>query len=113
MENALINTDIYLEILIYILHQYITHLGAHNANLDSILITGDGIHKKALEITKVLNNKIPEKTGTNSNSLHENGKNVEIDDIKNIEKSLLMKVCDLCDEEGTPRPTFILEHCTF
>lgn len=27
--------------------------------------------------------------------------------------SLISKVCDLCDREGTARPSFILRHCIF
>ena len=30
-----------------------------------------------------------------------------------LPKSLISKVCDLCDREKTARPTFILEHCKY
>ena len=71
-------------------------LGAHNINIDSILITEYGVHRDELQDTR--------KTPTE--------KSVDSPWDSPPEKSLVQKVCDLCDAEGVPRPSYISRQCT-
>jgi hypothetical protein len=85
-------------------------LGANAAKIDSILITGDGIHKQELENTR----STQELTNYGNDIRYAASTNTDRkNDIEPLDKSLLTKVCDLCDREKTARPTFIMEHCTY
>ena len=88
--------------------------GAAAARIDSILITGDGVHRDELENTRVvqeLTNYSNDIRYASSVSTTVNSAGVSVPQI--VQKSLISKVCDLCDREKTARPTFILEHCKY
>lgn len=83
-------------------------VGAAAANIDSILITAHGVHRDELDNTRGkqeltnYGNDIRYAASTNSMGVPQP-----------LQKSLISKVCDLCDREKTARPTFILEHCKY
>jgi hypothetical protein len=70
-----------------------------------VLLTAHGVHRDELHNDDDLNDKADEKTKfdienrTNPTNLCQSKSKVP----------LLIKVCDLCDELGAPRPTFVLE----
>lgn len=99
--------DIYVFDVTYLI-LYCIWLGAAAAKIDSILITADGVHKDELENTR------------NTQELTNYGNDIRYAVSTNkiaipqpLPKSLISKVCDLCDREKTARPTFILEHCKY
>ena len=83
-------------------------LGASAAKIDSILVTGDGIHKQELE-----NTRSAQELTNYGNDIRYAASTEKTNTVQPLTKSLIAKVCDLCDEEKTARPTFILEHCIF
>ena len=80
-------------------------IGASAAGLDSLLITDDGVHRVELGSAYMI------ETAPNNDIRYTNLAGEET--TKTQQKSLISKVCDLCDREGTARPSFILRHCTY
>lgn len=64
-------------------------IGATAFNIDSLLITGHGIHREVLHAAGPL-------PPTDLEAM----------------RALLFRVCDLCDAEGRPRPTYIMDSFT-
>ena len=78
-------------------------LGASLANIDSCMITDHGVHYEELEQLKY-------NTGTDNN-IEQFQSMLSPHPVSNIREEipLLMRVCDLCDNSGYPRPSYILE----
>ena len=77
-------------------------LGASLANIDSCMITDHGVHYKELEQLKY-------KTGTDNIEQFQSMLSPPPVSNAREEIPLLMRVCDLCDNSGFPRPSYILE----
>ena len=71
-------------------------VGATNCGIDSVLVTEHGIHRMELQDTR----RPPTE------------KSVDVPWDSPPEKSLVQKVCDLCDVEGVRRPSYIIKQCT-
>ena len=70
--------------------------GAYNVGIDSVLVTEHGVHRDELQDTRKAPTEISVDAPWDSPP----------------EKSLVQKVCDLCDREGVHRPSYIIRQCT-
>ena len=83
-------------------------VGAAAANIDSILVTADGVHRDELS-----NSRSAQELTNYGNDIRYAASTNNMGVQQPLQKSLISKVCDLCDREKTARPTFILEHCKY
>ena len=94
--------------LFFTVVRYLLLVGAAAANIDSILVTADGVHRDELS-----NSRSAQELTNYGNDIRYAASTNNMGVQQPLQKSLISKVCDLCDREKTARPTFILEHCTY
>ena len=98
--------------------------GASNANIDSLLVTRHGVHRDIFDTDSNPQASLTPGTGsklsqpyfipTETISLQQEEdismmkKYYKFDQSQLGESSLLFKVCNYCDEENLPRPTYII-----
>jgi ribonucleotide monophosphatase NagD (HAD superfamily) len=78
-------------------------LGAHNACVDSCMVTRHGVHKKALYATSI----------HSTEGISESAYDAICDDYNiktpSSKQTILNRVIELCDDEEIVRPTYIIE----
>lgn len=89
--------------------------GAHNAGIDSVLITNHGVHRQ-----EFLDKVVPKRDMVSSSGGHI-GDEMKLSctqgqvglELEAEASPLIRNVCDLCDRLGSPRPTFLMEEFVF
>jgi len=77
--------------------------GAHAAGIDSLLVTSKGVHKHELVEVAAQVTHVAQMGEAGAGAVCNQGSSP-------ASPPLLMQVCDLCDREQTPRPTYIVRN---